>query len=390
MDPVNNPYSPGAGNHPPALVGRETDLAHFNVVVKRLSIRNHDRSVIITGLRGVGKTVLLREFGRIAERHRWIHNHVEVSEDTRFIVVITAMLRRSLLQLSRGKQLAKHVKAAMRVLKAFQIRWELPEGIEIAAGIDPVAGSADSGLLDRDLADLFVAVGELAQKSDRGVLLTIDEMQFLPKDALADLIMALHEMSQLGLPFLIAGAGLPSLSSNVGDARSYAERLFEFRSIGRLDADGSAAALVQPAKKKGVRWDQAALKRVTMLTDGYPYFLQEFGKQIWFVANGPDVICLDDVDSAVPLAIEKLDEGFFRVRYDRTTGAERGYLNAMATLGTGDYASGDVAAAQRKTTAQVAVVRDALIRKGLCYSPRHGVVAFTVPMFADYLRRHQT
>lgn len=387
MDPVRNPYSPGAGNRPPALVGRETDLDVFDIAIQRLSIGRHDRSAIVTGLRGVGKTVLLREFGRIAASHQWVHEHVEVSEETQFVSVVAELVRRAILRLSPGKRLADLAQAPLRALRAFQLRWGLPDGNEVSIGIDPSYGTADSGLLDRDFADLFVATGQLARTRGCGVLLTIDEMQFLTKQHLTDLIMGLHEVSQQGMPLIVAGAGLPSLPALAGEARSYAERLFDFRTVGRLDAAGSATALADPALEEGVRWEQQALDRIIDLTDGYPYFLQEFGKQAWLVSENDDAISAEDVEAAIPLAINELDHGFFRVRFDRTTDAERAYLHAMANLGAGEYPSGDVAAAQGKSTTQVGMVRDSLIRKGLCYSPRHGFMAFTVPMFDDYLRR---
>ena len=389
MDPISNPYSPGAGNRPPALVGREDDLTVFDVAVKRLSIGNHDRSVIATGLRGVGKTVLLREFGRIATAQQWVHEHVEVSEETQFVTTVAELVRRSILRLSPGKRFAELAQTPLRALRAFQIRWGLPDGSEITVGLDPAEGTADSGLLDRDLADLFVATGHFARERNSGVLLTIDEMQFLSKEHLTDLIIGLHEVSQFGLPFVVAGAGLPSLPALAGEARSYAERLFDFRTIGRLNDAGSAAALEEPAREMGVAWDQDALNRIKELTDGYPYFLQEFGKQAWLASESDKTISLEDVEASIPGAMNALDEGFFRVRFDRTTDAERAYLHAMASLGAGDYASGEVAAAQGKSTPQVGVVRDSLIRKGLCYAPRHGVLAFTVPMFDEYLRRRE-
>ena len=389
MDPIRNPYSPGAGNRPPALVGREDDLDVFDIAVQRLSIGNHDRSVIATGLRGVGKTVLLREFGRIASAQRWVHEHVEVSEETQFVTIVAELVRRSILRLSPGKRFAELAQPPLRALRAFQIRWGLPDGSEFTVGLDPAEGTADSGLLDRDLADLFVATGQFARERDRGVLLTIDEMQYLSKEHLTDLIIGLHEVSQFGLPFVVAGAGLPSLPALAGEARSYAERLFDFRTVGRLNDAGSAAALEEPARDMGVAWDQDALSRIKELTDGYPYFLQEFGKQAWLASENDRTISLEDVEASIPLAMNALDNGFFRVRFDRTTDAERAYLHAMASLGAGDYASGEVAAAQGKSTPQVGVVRDSLIRKGLCYAPRHGVLAFTVPMFDEYLRRRE-
>ncbi len=387
MDPVLNPYSPGAGNTPRALVGRDDDLEAFDIAVRRIALGRHDRSVIVTGLRGVGKTVLLREYGRIAEREGWIYEHIEVREGVDFVRVVAEMVRRAILRLSMTKRLAVHASRAAGALRAFQMRWNLPDGGELTVGADPLLGTADSGLLDRDLASLFNETGQLARNHGCGVLLTVDEMQFLPKDHFTALIMGLHEVSQLNLPIMVAGAGLPSLISVAGDARSYAERLFDFRTVGRLNREGSAAALTKPAETENVTWTVGALLRIIDLTDGYPYFLQEFGKQAWFVAHGPDEITEQDVEVAVPLATDELDNGFFRVRFDRTTHAERAYLEAMAKMGGTEAASGAVADSLGKTTTSVAQTRDALIRRGLCYSPRHGVIAFTVPMFDQYLRR---
>ncbi len=387
MDPVLNPYSPGAGNTPRSLVGRDADLRAFEIAVQRIASGRHDRSVIVTGLRGVGKTVLLREYARIAQGEGWIHEHVEAREGTDFVRVAAEMVRRAVLRLSMTKRLAAQAGRVAGVLKAFQVRWNLPDGGDMTVGVDPLLGTADSGLLDRDLASLFNETGQLAQNHGGGVLLTVDEMQFLPRDHFTALIMGLHEVSQLNLPIVVAGAGLPSLLSLAGDARSYAERLFDFRTVGRLSPEGSAAALVEPADAEGVQWTVEALDRIVELTDGYPYFLQEFGKQAWTVAEGPDEITEDDVDVAVPLATEELDRGFFRVRFDRTTDTERAYLEAMARAGGSECASGAVARALGKTTTGAAQTRDALIRRGLCFSPRHGVIAFTVPMFDQYLRR---
>lgn len=390
MDPVRNPYSPGAGNRPPALVGRADDTAAFDIAVQRLSIGRHDRSVIVTGLRGAGKTVLLREYGSIAARHGWLSEHVEVAERADFVAVVAELVRRTLMRMSAGRRLTDRMRRAFGVLKSFQIRWNLPEGGDIAIGADPVLGSADSGLLDRDLAGLLAETGELARDRGVGVALTVDEMQFLSREDFTALIMGLHEISQRCLPLLVAGAGLPSLLALTGDARTYAERLFEFRTVGRLEPDGTAAALIEPAEAEGVRWDTPALERVQAATDGYPYFVQEFGKQAWLVARSPSRITDQDVADAVPLALEELDRGFFRVRFDRTNASERAYMTAMASLGSGEYASGAVAAALGKTTTQVASVRDTLIRRGLCYSPRYGVIAFSVPMFDRYMRRRMS
>ena len=227
----------------------------------------------------------------------------------------------------------------------------------------------------------------LGKLRGRGVLFTVDEIQYLALEDLTALIVGLHRVSQEQLPFMVAGAGLPSLPALAGEARSYAERLFSFRGIDSLEVGDAERALAKPAEDEGVRWHPEALERVIIETQGYPYFLQEFGKQVWDVADGPDFIGPDDVDRAIPIATDELDTGFFRVRINRTTHTERTYLSAMASLGDGPYSSGEVAAAQGKTTTQVGPFRDTLIKKGLCYSPSHGIIDFTVPMFATFMRR---
>lgn len=387
MDPVRNPYSPGAGSPPPALVGRDRELAAFDVAVQRLALGRSAKSQMLTGLRGVGKTVLLREFGRIARGHGWIHEQIEATEDLQFVEAMALLVRKALLRLSAGRRISDRAGRALGVLRAFRIRWQLPDGGEVDAGFDPVAGTADSGILDADLAALFVELGEVAASDRRGVLFTIDEVQYLSKDNLGALIIGLHRVSQEQLPFLVAGGGLPSLPGLAGEAKSYAERLFDFRVIDSLSEEESALALREPAEAERVAWDQAAIDRVLELTEGYPYFLQEFGKQAWDVATGPERIARADVDAAVPIALAELDAGFFRVRIDRTTDAERAYLRAMAALGPGPYVSGEVAAALGRTTTQVGPTRDSLIKRGLCYSPRWGLIGFTVPMFDQYVRR---
>ena len=343
--------------------------------------------MLLTGLRGVGKTVLLREFGRIGEHAGWVYHKIEATEDLAFPQTLALLVRKSILRLSAGQRAAERARRAWGVLRSFQIRWELPANGDLVAAFDPVPGYADSGELDHDLGDLFIEVGELAKDRGVGVLFTIDEMQYLSKRHLTALIVGLHGISQEQLPFMVAGAGLPSLLALVGDARSYAERLFEFRDINSLDPEDARAALVEPAEGEGVRWHADALEQVVTLTGGYPYFLQEFGKQVWNVAEGFDEIASTDVDAAADIATDELDTGFFRVRIDRTTDMERSYLSAMASLGAGPYASGKVAAAMGKTTTQVGPHRDALIRRGLCYSPRYGIIDFTVPMFDQFIRR---
>lgn len=387
MDPVRNPYSPGAGSPPPALVGRDSEREGFDIAVRRLASGRPARSLMLTGLRGVGKTVLLHEFGRIARGHEWMHQHVEAAEDTRFPESIAMLTRRTLLQLSAGQRLADRGRRALGVLRSFQLRWNLPAGGSLDVAIDPVPGRADSGALEDDLADLFLEVAQAAKERQVGVLFTVDEIQYLAREHLAALIVGLHRISQEQLPLMVAGAGLPSLPALAGEAKSYAERLFTFPVIGSLDRSEAEAALATPAGEEGVQWEGDALARVIEETKGYPYFLQEFGKQAWDVAQDGLSIKKDDVEAAIPIAVNELDTGFFRVRIDRTTDAERAYLRSMADLGEGPYSSGKVAAAMGRTTPQVGPLRDALIKRGLCYSPRHGVIAFTVPMFDQFVRR---
>ena len=387
MDPVRNPYSPGAGSPPPALVGRDAERDEFDIAIQRLTLGRSARSLMLTGLRGVGKTVLLYEFGRIAQGHSWVHQHLEATEDTELPAAIAMLARKSLLQLSASARLAERGQRALGVLKSFQLRWNPPIGGSVDLTIEPVPGSADSGALEDDLADLLTEVAEVARDTHRGVLFTLDEVQYVSREHLGALIVGLHRISQQQLPLMVVGAGLPSLPALAGEAKSYAERLLRFSDIGSLNVDEATAALATPAREEGVTWQTDALSLVIERTEGYPYFLQEFGKQTWDVAREGSAIDRDDVEAAVPIAVDELDSGFFRVRIDRTTGAERAYLGAMAALGEGPYNSGAVAAGLGKTTRQAGPTRDSLIKRGLCYAPRHGVIAFTVPMFDQFVRR---
>ena len=386
MDPVRNPYSPGAGATPPALVGRGRELELFDVAVRRLALGRPARSVLLTGLRGVGKTVLLSEFGRIAVEAGWIHQPHEARENTDFPASAATLARKTLLRLSAGRRLAGAVSRALGVLGAFELRWRTGAG-DVSVGVEPTLGSADSGDPEEDLAELFVAVAEAARDRGIGVFYAIDELQYLSRRSLAALIVALHRVAQRQLPLLVAGAGLPSLPGLAGQAKSYAERLFVFREINSLPSELVAEALVVPAKAEGVAWQQSALDLAAETTKGYPYFVQEYGKQSWDVAGGPAVITADDVRAAAPIVTAELDSGFYRARLDRTTTAERRYLAAMASLGGGPYRSAEVAAAMGRTTAGVGSIRDALIKRGICHSPRRGHVAFTVPMFDAYIGR---
>lgn len=387
MDPGRNPYSPGAGTRPRALVGRQAELDQFEIAARRLGAGYSDRSLMLSGLRGVGKTVLLNEFSSIAHRHKWVYRQVEATSASNLPRIMADQIRIALLQLSAGHRFADRARRALSVLKSFRIRWNLPEGGEMEIGIDPTPGRADTGILQEDLADLFIEVGEYAREQDAGVLITIDEAQYLRPDQLRPLVIGLHKVSQRPLPFMVVGAGLPPLPALVGEARSYAERLFTFVDINSLPAEEAKAALTVPAQEQDVKWHVDALERIVDQTAGYPYFLQEFGKQAWNIATGPGQITLQDAQHAIPIAVQALDRGFFRVRFDRTTKAERAYLAAMASLGPGPYPTPEVASRMGKSTSQVSTQRNSVIAKGLCYAPRRGVIAFTVPMFDQFIRR---
>ncbi len=391
VDRVRNPFTPGAGSRPPLLVGRDAQLDTMSVAVQRMDLGRFERSILLAGLRGVGKTVLLNEFGRIAEGHGWVHEHIEATEDTRVAGAVATLARRVLLELSVKERVKDRARAGLGALRTF-VKVHVPTGDGGALTIDlePRPGLADSGDLDGDLGGVFREVGETAAAGRTGVLFTIDELQYLSKSELGALIVGLHRVSQLGLPLLVAGAGLPSLPGLAGEARSYAERLFSYVDVGSLGDDDARRALVGPVVEEGSEWDPGAVDRVIAQTEGYPYFLQEFGKQAWNVADGP-AITTADVTASATLALDELDHGFFRSRIDKTNDSERDYLRAMAGLdGAGPHLSGDVAAALGKTTTQVGPVRDSLIKRGLLYAPRHGVIAFTVPMFDQFIRRTLT
>ena len=385
MDAVNNPYSPGAGTRPPALVGRGEQIDAMDVSLQRLLKGRDGRSQMLTGLRGVGKTVMLNEFEVLAESREFFHEHIEVSEDGDLAPRLAAAFRRVLLSMDARKRIGGRVSRALGVLKAFSLR--LPDGPEIYIDVDAVFGPADSGDLATDLSGLFVELGEVARDHGTGVLITIDELHYVNLHVLEALVMGLHRAAQLQLPITIAGAGLPSLASLTGEAKSYAERMFTFPIVGSLPPDEAHQALTVPAADEGVHWEQSALDEVLRITGGYPYFLQEFGKQAWNIARGPDRITVEDVRLSIPVATAELDDGFFRVRTGRTTDAERLYLRAIAERGPGPARSGEVAKLLGKASTALGPTRDGLIKKALCYSPRYGEVDFTVPMFDSFMKR---
>lgn len=387
MDPVRNPYSPGAGTRPPALVGREREIEAMDIALQRLLLGRDGRSQMLTGLRGVGKTVLLNEFELLAEGRGYFHEHIEVNEEGDLPFRLASAFRRVLLAMEARRRIGERIRRALGVLKAFSLR--IPGGIELSIDVDPVPGPADSGDLATDLAGMFVELGEVSRDHSTGVLVTIDELHYVNQPTLEALVMGLHRASQLRLPVTIAGAGLPSLAALTGEAKSYAERMFIFPVIGSLPVDQAREALQVPARDEGVNWSRPALDRIIEVTQGYPYFLQEFGKAAWDAAGRTDRIEAGDIERSIPVATAELDDGFFRVRIGRTSDHERAYLRAMAELasGPGPIRSSAVAAMLGRKVTAVAPTRDALIKKALCYSPRWGEIDFTVPMFDGFMKR---
>lgn len=383
MDPVANPFSPGAGTSPPAFVGRDELVSGYQVALRRTISGRPGKSLMPIGLRGVGKTVLLNRFDQMAQEEGLVSAFIEAPETGDFEHLLAARLRSVLLELDRGSVSAA-VKRALGTLKSFS--YNLPDGTSIALSVDAIAGSADSGVLAEDTTDLLVAAGEAAKDRGRGFLIAIDEVQYLVADELAALITAVHRTVQLGLPVLLVGAGLPQLPGLAGNAKSYAERLFDFPEIGSLGENDARAVLATPAAEQGVEFSGDALDSLLSFTQGYPYFLQEWGYHVWNAAP-ESPITLDDVNLAARDVQRRLDENFFRVRMDRLTPAEKRYLSAMAELGPGPHRSGDVAAKLGVKVESVAPRRSSLIQKGMVYSPAHGDTAFTVPMFDDFLRR---
>jgi hypothetical protein len=383
MDELRNPYRPGAGTTPPALIGRDELIAGFSTTLRRALTGRPGKSVMPVGLRGVGKTVLLNRFADEAEAFGYSVGFIEAPETGNFATLLAVRLRKILLGLDRGP-VRKAATKALRVLKSFTL--QLPDGSTIQIDPEPWSGEADSGILADDMTDILVAAGEAARSRDRGVLIAVDEVQYLNGEELGAAIVAIHRTTQLNLPVVLVGAGLPQLPGLAGDAKSYAERLFEFPEIGSLGPDDARAALEVPARSEGVSFETGALDVLAQVSNGYPYFLQEWGYHTWNHAL-VSPIPLADVNAVGPVVQQALDRDFFRVRLDRLTPKEREYLRAMATLGPGPHRSGDVAAELGVRVESVAPRRATLIRKGMIYSPAHGDTAFTVPLFDEFLRR---
>lgn len=387
MDPRTNPYAPGAGTPPPELAGRDDILERAAIALDRIRAHRAARSVILHGLRGVGKTVLLNRIRLDAEARGIATVRIEAPEERSLPALLAPALRSALLRLRRLEATKAGLHKAMRALAGFASALKVKyQDIEFGLDFEKEEGLADSGDLDTDLADLMTSIGEAAAERGTAVVLFIDELQYVPEEQLASLIMALHGANQAQLPITMVAAGLPQLIGQTGRAKSYAERLFEFIKIDRLDETAAIAAIRVPAEKEDVTYDDAAVTEILNQTLGYPYFLQEWGKHSWNVAlTSP--IGLSDAEQATQEALAELDESFFRVRFDRLTPAEKRYMRAMAELGAGPHRSGDIAEMIGRKVTNVAPIRNALIAKGMIFSPAHGDTAFTVPLFDGFMKR---
>lgn len=385
MDRLFNPFQPGAGTEPPELTGRDSILENADMSMKRLLRGRAEQGMLLTGLRGVGKTVLLERIRIIAENNGLLADLLEAPEGGHLGAILVPSLRASLLKLSSKDRFKDLANKALRVLTSFSLTMGA-QGVDFGLKYDPAPGTADSGFLERDLAELFVVVGEAAKANETGVAILLDEIQYLSKGDLSALIVATHRVAQRKSPIAIYGAGLPLLPALTGAAKTYSERLFRYPNIGPLAKEDAEKALVAPAKQLGVTFERSALNEIVKLTEGYPYFLQEWGYAVWNVAP-TSPITLADVRAATASAIAKLDESFFRMRLEHVNGGEEKYMRAMAELKRGPHQSAAVAKVLGKKSQQVAVAREALIRKALIYSPKRGSVDFTVPMFDAFMRR---
>ncbi len=387
MDPLKNPFSPGAGSPPPELVGRDPILEQARILLGRVRLKKSEKSLLLTGLRGVGKTVLLNAIEGMARKADYRTISIEAHEDKRLGPLIATHMRSLLFDLNRIAAVGEKVKRGLRVLRSFIGSLKLSmDDVTMGLDIDPEKGAADSGDIEVDLPNLFVAVGEAAVERKSAAALFIDEIQYFDQKELGALIMAMHKVQQRQLPLVLLGAGLPILPGLAGESKSYAERLFNFPDVGALSKEDAAKALKDPSLAAGVRIDPDALDEVFRLTKGYPYFVQEWGYQIWNAADASP-ITLRIVKATTEKVIPRLDQNFFRVRFDRLTPSEKNFLRAMAQLGPGPHRTGDIADVLGVKVTSIGPVRAKLIKKGMVYSPAYGDMAFTVPLFDEFMVR---
>jgi hypothetical protein len=387
MNPIDNPFAPGAGTPPPEMAGRDDLRETIRVAIERVRRGLPAKSILMVGLRGVGKTVLLDRMRDDAEANGIQTMRIEAPENRSLPALLAPQLRQALLRLSRNAQAKELAQRALRGLagfaKALKVKYQ---DIEVGFDFDPEPGLADNGDLENDLQVLLEAAGMAAQKAGTALVLFADEIQYVQDDEMAVLITALHRTLQRRLPVIMVGAGLPQLRGRMGRAKSYAERLFDFPEMGPLDQVAARIAIVKPLEALGVKVEEDALARIVSETRGYPYFLQEWGKHAWDVATGSPITSRN-IEQATQETVAALDESFFRVRFDRLTPAEKKYLRAMAEIGPGPHRSGDIAEKLHRQVTALGPTRNQLIAKGMIWSPSHGDTAFTVPLFDEFMRR---
>ena len=385
MDPVRNPFAPGAGNPPPELAGRADVLERAETTLKRIAQRRPVQAPILVGLRGVGKTVLLNRAREMAEAEGYLTIDVEAHESKTLPELLVPGIRKALFALSAVENAKDRAKRGLRVLKGFLAGLNFGfAGFEF--GVDSEAGVADTGDLEADLPEMIMVLGEAAQAGKRPVALIVDELQYLSSAEFSALIMSMHKINQRSLPVVLIGAGLPQILGLAGNSKSYAERLFTYPKIGALAEHDAVAAIMNPALQEGVAFDEEAIAEIMKVTECYPYFIQQWSHDAWNVAQG-ETITEQDVKKATPISITTLDQSFFQVRFDRCTPTEKLYMRALADLGAGHHRSGDIAERLKLNTTSAAPTRSALIKKGMIYSPSYGDTAFTVPLFDEYMRR---
>jgi hypothetical protein len=389
VDPVRNPYAPGAGQRPPELAGRDRELGQFEVVLERIARGRPERSMVLTGLRGVGKTVLLNSFRSMALQRLWGTGKIEARPEQSIRRPVAAALHMAVRELAPRHRAPDRIDHFLGVLKAFASRDpKAPKGSftpHLGIDVPPVRGRADSGDLEIDLTELFADAASVATDLGVGIALFIDEMQDVPPVDVSALCAATHELSQTAGPLIVVGAGLPHLPSVLSASKSYSERLFRYVPIDRLDRAAADLALLAPARREGADFTQEALDALYRAADGYPYFVQAYGKVTWDAAAASPVTAAD-VTVAGPQAEAELAVGFFGSRYDRATPAEREYMRAMAMLGDDPVPTSQVADELGRKPSSLSPSRDGLIKKGLIYSSERGLIAFTVPHFGKFLR----
>ena len=387
MDKILNPYAPGAGTPPPELAGRDEIRSTVNTCIARLKRGYSNKSILMVGLRGVGKTVLLERMRQDVETEGVHTIRIEVPEDRSLPAVLAPKLRVALIRLSKLEAAKDAATRALAALAGFIGSLKVSyKDLDLNIDTSSIPGLADNGDLESDLTDLFETIGNAARKANTVLAIFVDEMQYIKEKEFGALIAALHRCSQDRLPITVVGAGLPQLLARAGNAKSYAERLFEFPMIGPLDKEAAIRAITKPAKDNDVNFDEKAVEFILDKTKGYPYFLQEWGKHTWDIAD-KSPITLEDAENATDTALASLDESFFRVRLDRLTPKEKDYMRAMAELGPGPHRSGDIADCLHKKVTSLGPTRSNLTSKGMVWSPSHGDTAFTVPLFDEFMRR---